>query len=148
MKLSNDELRDYKLKTACTRFGKFSHRAVDHHIDGSVCHVLPSNDAPPRGAAQMRYHTYKPSPAKALDKASSDAALEFNTISTSSHSANVNAVSSPSIHKTRSDNDLGPKADGGAPYSAIGIVGLSLVSPSMTQTSSKTCDPIPVKVSH
>lgn len=95
----------------------------------------------------MRNHIHKPSPAKALETAPSNAVLQLNTMCTTSHCANGNVLTSPSVHKTGFEDDLGPMVDDGAAYSEIGVLELSLVGPLMMQSLSKTCDPIPAKLS-
>lgn len=78
-----------------TRSSKLGLWAVDHHYDESVRFGLPSNDAPQIGASQIQSHNHKLSPAKSLDKTSSNAVLQFNKISTSSHLVNTKAVTGP-----------------------------------------------------
>jgi len=126
---TKDKIAKAKASSKCSLCGKFGHWYADHDENGQLKPGHASNETP------IANHDTPESTKKPT--------VTFNTsslVSASSPSVNPSA-SALSVSST--NDDIGPLLDCGAPYSAIGIVELQSLAPSMINQVSFSLEVLP-----
>lgn len=146
--ISSEQLRDFKIKSACTKCSKYGHWAIDHLGDGTVRDDLQSGDGPLVNQTNFSspLQSRRNEPRSTNDRG--NAVMQFNTVSAVSEENDERHVLSVLLTKSCSNTAFGPMVEGGAPYSAIGVVEPSLICSSPDQRSPSNLDPLPPPVSH
>ena len=127
-RLSPEELADLKRKSRCNACHKFGHWSSEHNADGSLPATVRSTDKP----------SYSNSTG---DQSAQQKTMTFNMV----HVSQV-PVGSSSKSNLITNVTIGPLLDDGAPYSAIGLHELKIISMDLLPNWSGDLDIVPASL--